>query len=162
MSVEIIYGNLLESNANLICHQVNCLGVMGSGVALQIKNKWPIVFAEYRNLWEKYKNNIPYLLGMAQKVYLKEESEFNQDPMYVINMFAQINYGKNEKFTNYEAFYQCLETIDSIAELNFKRPPLIAFPYKIGCDRGGANWEIIYKMIKVVLKNQKVLIYRLE
>ena len=95
MSVEIIYGNLLESNANLICHQVNCLGVMGSGVALQIKNKWPIVFAEYRNLWEKYKNNIPYLLGMAQKVYLKEESEFNQDPMYVINMFAQINYGKN-------------------------------------------------------------------
>ena len=30
-------GNILDSGADIICHQVNCRGVMGSGVAKQIK-----------------------------------------------------------------------------------------------------------------------------
>ena len=32
-------GNLLESTEDFIAHQVNCKGVMGAGVAKQIKNK---------------------------------------------------------------------------------------------------------------------------
>ena len=38
----------------------------------------------------------------------------------------------------------------------------IAFPYKIGCGLGGANWEIIEKMIDVVFKDYGVFIYKLE
>ena len=32
----------------------------------------------------------------------------------------------------------------------------IAFPYKIGSVRGGANWEIIYKMIEEVFKDTNI------
>jgi O-acetyl-ADP-ribose deacetylase (regulator of RNase III) len=37
--ISIIEGDLLDQKADVITHQVNCLGVMGAGVALQIKNK---------------------------------------------------------------------------------------------------------------------------
>ena len=40
-------GNLLESGCDIICHQVNCQKVMGSGIAKQIREKWPIVYYDY-------------------------------------------------------------------------------------------------------------------
>ncbi|WP_411668007.1 hypothetical protein [Bacillus subtilis] len=38
--IKIIQGDLLEAKENIIAHQVNCKGVMGSGIALQIKKKY--------------------------------------------------------------------------------------------------------------------------
>ena len=43
-------GNLLDSNADIIIHQVNCQGAMNSGVAKAIREKWPIVFDKYSKL----------------------------------------------------------------------------------------------------------------
>ena len=40
-------GDLLESECDYICHQVNCMGKMNSGIAKQIREKWPIVFQNY-------------------------------------------------------------------------------------------------------------------
>ena len=40
-------GSLLEADADIICHQVNCQGAMGAGVAKQIADKWPNVKKEY-------------------------------------------------------------------------------------------------------------------
>lgn len=41
---EEIKGNLLESDCDIICHQTNTLGIMGGGIALQIKNKYPLLY----------------------------------------------------------------------------------------------------------------------
>jgi hypothetical protein len=39
----------------------------------------------------------------------------------------------------------------------------IAFPDRIGCCRGGANWDVILSMIDAVLgENYEVHIYKLE
>ena len=46
-------GNILESDANIICHQVNCQGVMGAGLALQIRKRYPSAFEEYRGTCTK-------------------------------------------------------------------------------------------------------------
>ena len=40
-------GNLLTAPQKCIAHQVNCQGVMGSGVAKAIKNEYPKVYKEY-------------------------------------------------------------------------------------------------------------------
>lgn len=43
--VEIVEDqDLLEFKCDIFCHQVNCQGRMGSGIAKQIRNKYPIVF----------------------------------------------------------------------------------------------------------------------
>ena len=158
---KLIEGNLLDSKANFICHQVNCQGVMGSGVAWQIRNKWPIVFKEYINKYDLMGNKRD-LLGYIQAVKLKTESEKYKKPIYVVNMFTQYDYGKGERYTNYEAFYEALVTIKAKAKMIFDTTPTIAFPYKIGCDRGGANWNIINTMIYEVLNdNFNVEIYKI-
>lgn len=172
MSLKFIEGNLLESHANFICHQVNCCGVMGSGVAWQIRNKWPIVYEEYKNKYNSTDDK-KKLLGSVQQIFLKEESKKYNKSIYVMNMFTQYNYGKKGRYTNYEAFYESLVTIRAKARLfhlfedipmsTLSPQPTIAFPYKIGCDRGGANWNIINTMIYETLgMDFNVEIYKLK
>lgn len=38
----------------------------------------------------------------------------------------------------------------------------VALPYKIGCGRGGADWEVIYKIIEGELKDYDVELWRLD
>ena len=58
--MKIIYkkGNLLDAQTDVIAHQVNCQGVMGSGVAKQIKEKWPDVFKQYDYHVKMLKNHV--------------------------------------------------------------------------------------------------------
>ena len=158
--VHFVKGNLLESNCDYICHQVNCQGKMNSGIAKQIREKWPIV---YKNYMEKYNilNGVSSaLLGDIQIVGLWEDyyaTDFHQS---VINMFSQEHYGYDgRRYTSYDAFWNCLNLI----KRTVPKGKTIGFPKKIGCDRGGANWPVILEMITEVLGTEyKVFIYYLE
>ena len=148
--ISYIKGNLLDSDCNFICHQVNCQGKMASGVAGQIRKRWPEVYTNY----ERVANS--KMLGKVQILYIEDA---NIPFQCVVNMFAQEFYGYNgDRYTGYDAFWNCLN------ELKSKMPKgaTVAFPYKIGCGLGGANWEIIEKMIDIVFKDYGVFIYKLE
>ena len=148
---KIIVGNLLESDCEYICHQVNCQGRMGSGIAKQIRNKWEAVYDMYMNVAS------PSQLGHIQKVFV-------QDPKInmrcIINMFAQEYYGYDgRRYTSYDAFWNCLSEIKAKTPKGSK----IGFPWKIGCGLGGGNWGVIYQMIIEVLNNDyEVCFYQLE
>lgn len=49
MSIKHVKGDILatptRNEDTVICHQVNCCGVMGAGLAKQIRDKWPVVTA---------------------------------------------------------------------------------------------------------------------
>lgn len=146
-------GDLLESDCDYICHQVNCQGKMNSGIAKSIREKWPVVYINYRT---KYFNTFPkLLLGDIQIVGLGEDSHQS-----VINMFSQEYYGYDgQRYTSYDAFWNCLHLIKNTVP----KGSTIGFPGFIGCVRGGANWEVIYEMIDQVLSEDfEVYIYFLE
>ena len=148
--INYINANLLNSDCNFICHQVNCQGKMGSGVAKQIRDRWPEVYTNYARVVDSK------MLGSVQILYIEDA---NIPYQCVVNMFAQKFYGYDgRRYTSYDAFWNCLN------ELKNKIPKnsTIAFPYKIGCGLGGANWEIIEKMIDVVFADYGVFIYKLE
>ena len=145
-------GNIIDSGADIICHQVNCQGAMNSGVAKAIRQKWPKVYTEYHQCakdidigfgdmqlsWE-------HMFGHIQLVYLGEENGHSKG---VINMFAQEGYGYDgRRYTSYDAFWSCLGEIKKY--INPEKT--IAFPARIGCVRGGANWNVILTMIEEVL-----------
>lgn len=162
MSIEFVKGNLLDSDCSYICHQVNCQGVMGAGVAKQISDKWPQVFVSY---YEKCKVIASYNqparinLGNIQIVALYDDFYATNSHQFVINMFAQEYYGNQGRFTSYDAFWECLWNI----YVNCQKGSTIAFPKGIGCGLGGANWNIIYSMIEEVLGDEfKIKIYYLE
>ena len=161
--INVIKGNLLDSDCDYICHQVNCMGKMNSGVAKAIREKWPIVFEKYQKAYsfaedcsindKKLTTIATYLLGESQFVKINDNQQ-------VVNMFAQNGYGYDgRRYTSYDAFWSCLGKIKNIAPKGSK----IAFPYNIGCCRGGANWEVIYAMIVAVLnEDYDIYFYRLE
>ena len=133
--------NLFESEADVILHQVNCQGVMGSGVAKQVRERYPWVFATYKDLCEgvPLSERAEWLLGRCQLVFIDEKRR-------VGNLFAQDQYGYDGKcYTNYEALRQALEIADQRC-----KNLTIAVPYLMGCHRGGGDWSIVEKMIHEV------------
>jgi O-acetyl-ADP-ribose deacetylase (regulator of RNase III) len=142
-------GDLFDSTAQVLVHQVNAQGVMGSGVAKQVKDKYPHVFELYRKaiLCDGLK------LGQCQLI-----NAHNPENRYIGNLVGQDIYGYDgNRYTNYEAFYTGLESLKTHMELFDLHT--VAFPYNIGCDRGGANWSIILSMITAVFSDPK---YQIE
>lgn len=43
-------GNIVTGDYLIFCHQVNCKRKMGSGLARQIRNKYPEVYSEYMKI----------------------------------------------------------------------------------------------------------------
>lgn len=152
MEIKIIDGNLLDSDADLILHQVNCQGKMNSGIARAIREKWPKVFEKYSEFcstdYEKLGRCLPVKVS---------------DKQWVINMFSQENYGYDGKlYTSYDAVNQCLSNLKSYMFVNgFKR---LALPYKMCCCRGGANWGVIMALIKANFEKTDISIdiYKLD
>ena len=163
--IQYINGDLLDSVCVFICHQVNCQGKMASGVAGQIRKRWPEVYTNYKfkcdQAWaieqtDPMTTKEDYLLGSVQILYIEDA---NIPRQCVVNMFAQAFYGYNgSRYTSYDAFWNCLNELKN----QIPKDSTIAFPYKIGCGLGGANWKIIEKMIDVVFKDYRVFIYKLE
>lgn len=147
--IQIIHGNLLDSDADIICHQVNCAGAMGSGVAKQIKLRWPCVYEQYVKLCDAMQPGA--LLGFAQSVK-------TEDGRCVCNLFGQLNYGRDGKrYTSISALSKSCRLIAKQA-----RPgATIAMPYRIGCGLGGGDWGEVLDMLTEVFKDRHLTLYKL-
>lgn len=140
-------GDLLQKfkngEVNCILHCCNCRGVMGSGIALQIKNQFFKAYLAYKD-YEREK-------GLNLGSISAAETAFG--PIY--NLHAQENYGTEKRQVNYEALYVCLEkTKEDLINYNFKGT--IGIPYKIASDRAGGDWDIVWAMIDSVFRDFEV------
>ena len=148
----ILNGDLLKTPFQIIAHQTNCHGVMGGGVALQIKNKYPDVYNEYRNLCcEKCSAD---LLGTAQIVSTNLIIK-----KIFFNIFGQDGFGGGVQ-TDYKAFKSAFKIaitdfryayqIDDYIQL------VIAIPYKIGCGLAGGDWNTVKSILESLEKTENV------
>ena len=127
-------GNLLDYE--IFCHQVNCQGKMGAGLAKQIRSRYPIVYSDY--MW--FYNNGYATLG--RNIYSHPAKN-----KWCVSMFAQDKYGRDRRYTDYTAFKTCLKNLEDIIKRN-KIEQDIAFPYGIGCGLAGGDWNIVLGMLK--------------
>jgi O-acetyl-ADP-ribose deacetylase (regulator of RNase III) len=142
-------GDVLTSSCNVIGHQVNCLKVMGGGLALQIKNKYPEVFNTYVTFCDLVTNSFS-LLGKCLFVPIDNNK-------FIANLFGQHRYNATIRMTNYEAIYQAMESCEEQMRNNNLKS--IAFPYKMSSGLAGGNWNIIRVMIEDVFKDYEVEIW---
>ena len=156
-------GDLFNNDADVIVHQVNCKGVMGSGVAKQVKEFFPCTFAAYKDMCQTRAshNALSSLLGKA----LVRVEELEGREVWVANLFAQLDYGRDGKcYTDYTAFREALKSMTAqlllFSVLN-ERDPKIAIPYRIGCDRGGGDWDTVRQIIEDELGDLDVTLYEL-
>ena len=133
-----IRGNILNVTSGIICHQVNCKGVMAAGIAGQIRNQWPIVANDY---FARF-NSEGIELG---DVILSHVDKFRD--IYVASLAGQEDYGKGRVFTDYGAVRMCL------AKLNYwnGRKHKIFIPVGMGCGLAGGDWDKILAIITTVM-----------
>lgn len=146
--ITIKEGSLFDATEGLICHQVNCKGNMGRGVAKTFKEKYPKVFAQYVYLC--YNVRTDSLLGTCL---------FDED---TVCMFAQNDWrGQNVCNTNYAAFRRCCKQIITYLQQH-DLSTKINMPYGIGCGLGGGDWSIVYSIIEEELGDYNVVLWKLK
>ena len=127
---------LAEENRKLL-HVCNNGHVMGSGIALEIKNRIPEAYTEYMN----GSNNLGTITECRK----------------VINMVAQDGYGKGIRHLNYGALARCL----MFAKMRLI-PVEYVIPYNMGADRAGGGWEIVKEMVEFFLLPNNITIVELS
>lgn len=135
--IEYIKGNILNVTEGIIVQQVNCKGVMGAGLAKQIKDKWPSVYNRYLDRVYYYPKN-ENLLGTT--VWNKVDTN-----LFVASIFGQYDYGHGTKFTIYPALFKGIDYVFGMAEID-QIPVYI--PKGLGCGLAGGNWDFVKAYIQ--------------
>jgi O-acetyl-ADP-ribose deacetylase (regulator of RNase III) len=155
--IKILEGNILDADETIICQQVNCKGVMGSGLAKQIRNKYPNVYTDYKLFCKTVKNP----LGQVNSVVVQDkEKGLNH---IIMNIFGQDGYGRDRRYTDYNALEMGLQSIynEVTTEGKFLYGKSIAIPYNLGCGLAGGDWNVVCKIIEDVFNDYNVTIYKL-
>lgn len=158
MEGRILYknGDIFSPNRTghecVVCHQVNCQGVMGAGLAAQIRRMFPGVYDDYRKECGKAAKSSD-LLGKVLFFSVK----YNGFDYNISSIFGQDRYGRNGCFTDYDALRKAMEPIRVMAT-PFPAYPLttVRIPYKMGCGLGGGDWSIVLSIIQEELVNHGI------
>lgn len=140
-------GNLLQSDADILCHQVNFQGVMGAGIAKTIKDELlsPVQFDEYKQLCKSQGSR---LLGQVQ--YLEIDASLR----FVANLFCQNSFNRSAGIlTNYDAMRQCFSRVERMAR---EYRMTVAVPGMIGCGIAGGDWNAVKRILADVFGNSRV------
>lgn len=125
--IEFRHDNLLGADVEALVNTVNTVGVMGKGIALQFKKKFPGNFKAY----ERACKNEEIRIGEMFTVSLDSLS----NPQYIIN-FPTKKHWKGKSRIEYvrEGLKDLLREIERLDIHSIALPPL-------GCGNGGLNWE---------------------
>jgi O-acetyl-ADP-ribose deacetylase (regulator of RNase III) len=142
--IEFVTGDLFSYEANVRVNTVNCVGVMGAGVALAFKNKYPNMFNDYK---DRCKRGI-VIPGVPYEYQINEN-------LSIIN-FPTKNHWK------YQSEYTWINTgLDWLSQyLSSRTDKIITLP-ALGCGHGGLDWNIVKDMIIYYLSNSnnKILVF---
>lgn len=151
-------GDILGCRENIIGHQVNAQGVMGSGLAKSIKARYPEVFQDYLTVCQINRRSRS-LMGMCLLSETKAPSK------WVANLFGQFEYGgksqqamKTGMNTEYDELRKALESLKQEAK---EKGLSVALPWQLGSGLAGGSWDDVRQIIEEVFHDYYVTIYRL-
>lgn len=120
-------GNLLESPAQALVNTVNTMGVMGKGLALSFKRRYPINYQSYRAACHQGKVR-------PGRMYVTRIGEMEEGPRYIINFPTKRRWYHPSRMEDIDSGLLALvETIQAHRIISIAVPPL-------GCGNGGLSW----------------------
>lgn len=146
--IEYKRGDILQENAEALINTVNCVGVMGRGIALQFKNAFPKNFKAYVAACKKKEVQPGRMF-----VY---ETEQAANPHYIINFPTKRHWRDKSHLEDIQAGLEAL--VDTIHKYNISS---IAIP-SLGSGLGGLQWETVKPLIESALKSLtdvRIIIY---
>lgn len=146
--LEIAKGDILKADAEALVNTVNCVGVMGRGIALQFRKAFPENFKEYKSACDNKKLHPGIMLVCDLNRF--------QNPRYVVNFPTKRHWKGKSKIEDIESGLDAL--VKEIAERKIRS---IAIP-PLGCGLGGLSWNQVKPMIQkafAALPDVQVLLY---
>jgi O-acetyl-ADP-ribose deacetylase (regulator of RNase III) len=146
--INIAQGDLLKQNdVDAIVNTVNCVGVMGKGIALQFKNKWPANFSAYAKAC-KSKQVRPGTVFIFDTGGLVK-------PNFIINFPTKDHWRGASKIEYIEqGLADLVVQIRRLGIRSLAMPPL-------GCGNGGLDWAEVRPLIEAAFKEHENLEVRL-
>lgn len=134
MTVKLINGDLLQQDVEAIVNTVNTVGVMGKGIALQFKQKWPENFKAYARACKA---------GEVQpgKMFMYDAGGLFR-PRYIINFPTKRHWRGPSKIEDIESGLE-----DLVAQTKALDIRSIAVP-PLGCGNGGLDWNDVRPLIE--------------
>lgn len=131
--ITCIEENIFSSPAQVLTNTVNCVGVMGKGLALEFKNRYPALFDDYKRRCDKgeVRPGVPYL--------------WEDDHVQVLNFPTKRHWKDNSRLDDIEAGLKYLAQ-------NYQNMGIytLALP-QLGCGNGGLQWSDVQPLISKYL-----------
>jgi len=129
--LEFVKGNMFDAPADIRVNTVNCVGVMGAGVALAFKQRYPGMFKDYRRDCKH---------GRVQPGTMHIWKSLTGD--WIINFPTKRDWREPSRYEDIDAGLDNLRSY-----LNDVGPVTIALP-ALGCGHGGLDWDRVSRMIR--------------
>lgn len=128
---------MFDEPTEAIVNTVNCVGVMGKGVALEFKRRWPENFKAYKRMCADY-------ALVTGKVFVFDNNNFLEDSRhrFLINFPTKQHWRSKSKIEYIKE--GLVDFVNQVRDLNIKSvtlPPL-------GCGNGGLDWSEVRPLIE--------------
>ena len=133
MKIKFVSGDILKANSQAQVNPINCVGVMGAGLAKQFKEAYPEMFNDYKKLC----NNKALAIGKMHiyRTGLKQ-------PEYLFNVPTKYDYRADSRLKSIRLGMQVI-----VATTRKLRIKSVAIP-KLGCGLGNLKWKDVLPIIK--------------
>lgn len=132
--IELTQGDILRADAEALVNTVNCVGVMGRGIALQFKKAFPENFKRYKAICDKKELQ-------PGKMFIYDLNRL-YNPRYVVNFPTKRHWKDKSRMEDIEAGLQAL-----VEEVRKREIHSVAIP-PLGCGLGGLCWTDVRAKIE--------------
>lgn len=146
--IEFVKGDFFNYDADIRINTVNCVGIMGAGVALVFKEKYPAMYKDYVKQCQKGQ-----ILPGKPTTWV--EGGLFSKIVTIINFPTKDHWRKPSKYEYIESGLKWLAQF-----LVEKKDQVVVMP-ALGCGHGGLDWAIVKEMIQSQLANTpaKILVF---
>jgi O-acetyl-ADP-ribose deacetylase (regulator of RNase III) len=132
--IQLHHGDILKADAEALVNTVNCVGIMGRGIALQFRKAFPENYEVYRQLCDKGK--------LQPGMMLVHDLHRLMNPRFVINFPTKRHWKGKSRIEDIDAGLKTL-----IEEIRARGIRSIAIP-PLGCGLGGLDWKVVRPRIE--------------
>ena len=138
--IEYKVGDMFTEDVEALVNSVNCVGVMGRGIALQFKNLFPENFKAYAEACRREE-------VQPGRMFVFETGQMMGAPSYIVNFPTKRHWRGKSRMEDIESGLHALAR--EISERNIRS---IALP-PLGSGLGGLEWSIVRSRIESALRD---------
>ncbi len=132
--IRLTRGNIPQADAEALVNTVNCVGVMGKGIAIQFRQAFPDNFDAYKRACRNHE------VALGRVFIVPTNRMIN--PKYIINFPTKQHWKMNSQLSYIESgLTNLIQEIRRLGITSIAVPPL-------GCGNGRLTWSDVVSMIK--------------